>query len=186
MQGDVIIKELWSLKLNPSDLYNIERTINDNPDGGGGHTYIQVPKGQVVNLLSFLKKKYPQNGVAISLSVGNQANPGAAPEQVEFWAKSLGRMRIAQQNRHRHSRLTAWSPSNNFPVLQPNQTTSDAKVLLVGLGGLHIYIARGDNDAVWAGYTTGTPSAEDSKLPFASILWGATRGGYWIYEENES
>ena len=49
-----MIEELWALKVNPSDLYNIERVPEDKPKTGGGHTYIQVPKGQVPHLLKFL------------------------------------------------------------------------------------------------------------------------------------
>lgn len=186
MHGDVKIRELWSLKLNPSDLYNIERPIGDNPSTGGGHTYIQVPKGQVVPLLNFLHEQYPENGVSIVLTVHNQGKPGIAPEEIEFWAKSAGRMRISKQNRYRHSRLSAWSPANGFPVLQPNQDTDDARTLLNNIEGLHIYIARGEDDSVWAGYTTGNPSDEQSKLSFADILWGASPGGYWFYEDNKS
>jgi hypothetical protein len=186
MHGNIKIHELWSLKLNPSDLYNIERTLGDNPTSGGGHTYIQVPKGQVEPLLNFLHQTYPPNGVAISLSVGNQGKPGATPEKIEFWAKSAGRMRISQQNRHRHSRLAAWSPGSGFPVLQSNETTDDARAKLNSIGGLHIYLARGEDDSVWAGYTTGTASTDQSKLPFSSILWGTSRGGHWVYVEDKS
>jgi len=186
MRNNVKIHELWSLRLNPSDLYNIERTLGDNPQTGGGHTYIQIPKGQVQALLNFLHETYPPNSVAISLSVANQGNPDKAPEEVQFWAKSAGRMRISQQNRHRHDRLSAWSPANGFPILQPNETTDDARSLLDNVGGLHIYIARGNDNSVWAGYTTGNPSSEESKLPFANILWGLkSSGGYWVYREEE-
>ena len=184
MHGDIKISELWSLRLNPSDLYNIERTLNDNPIGGGGDTYIQVPKGQVEPLLNFLKKDYPANGVPIELLIGNPNKPNIEPEKVEFCSKSAGRMRISNQNRHRQPRLSAWLPSANFPVLQQNQTTDDARTLLEDIGGLHIYIARGLDNSVWAGFTIGKPSTEEAELPFANILWGTSRGGHWIYKEN--
>jgi hypothetical protein len=187
MNADVKIHELWSLRLNPSDLYNIERELNDNPETGGGHTYIQIPKGQVNNLLNFLHEEYPPNGVDISLNVGDRIKPEAPSEKIQFWSKSANRMRISQQNRHRHSRLTAWSPARGFPVLKPHQTTDDAKKVLNSIGGLHIYLARGTDDFVWAGFTVGTPSARESKLPFANILWGIKNpGGYWIYSEKKA
>lgn len=181
MHSDVKIDELWSLRLNPSDLYNIERTLNDNPDTGGGHTYIQVPRRQVDNLLMFLHERYPQNGIAIRLEVGDSRSPDTGRERLEFWSKSAGRMRIAQQNRYRHSRLTAWSPQRKFPSLRPGETTEDAKRLLNGEGGLHIYLARGVDGFVWAGFTTGAPSLKELKLPFVGILWGNSPGGYWKY-----
>ncbi len=185
MHSDIEIHELWSLRLNPSDLYNIERTRDDNPVGGGGDTYIQVPKNQVNNLLSFLHDKYPPNGVSITLSVGNQAKPGSVTENIEFKSKSASRMRISNQNRHRQPRLSAWSPGNGFPVLKPSQNTDDARDLLKNIGGLHIFIARGVEGTIWAGYTTGTPSANEKELPFTNILWGNSPGGYWIYKDDE-
>ena len=151
---------------------------------GAGDTYIQVPKRQVENLLAFLDETYPVNGFPINLAIGSQSKPGLEPERVEFCSKSAGRMRIANQNRHRKPRLNAWSPSNGFPTLQPSDTTSDAKKLLTDLGGLHIYIARSVNGSVWAGYTIGLSSAKDARQPFANILWGLNNpGGYWAYEE---
>lgn len=186
MRTDVNINELWSLRINPSDLYNIERTSDDNPPGGGGHTYIQIPRSQVQSLLEFLHDEYPPNGFAIRLPVFDRTNPEAPPEEIEFWAKSAGRMRISRQNRHRHSRLTAWSPERGFPTLEPFDTTENAKELLDAIGGLHIFLARGENNLVWAGYTTGIPNPENARLPFADILWGESPGGLWAYKESNS
>lgn len=88
-------------------------------------------------------------------------------------------MRIAQQNRHRHSRLSAWSPAAGFPSLQPGQGTADANKLLTALGEVHIYLARDAHGNVWAGYTKGAPTAKQQQQPFANILWGSSPGGYW-------
>ncbi len=183
MFNNSAINELWSLKINPSDLYNIERSLNDNPETGGGHTYIQVPRGNVENLLSFLHQDYPRNGSSITLEVGVQQNPEMPLEKIEFWSKSAGRMRIAQQNRHRHNRHSAWSPERGFPSLEPGQDTRDASRILQDIGGLHIYIARCSEGSLWAGFTKGIPSKNENSLPFVDILWGNTTGGYWIYEE---
>ena len=38
------INELWSMKLNPSDFYNIERGLGEGPDGGDGQSFIQIAK----------------------------------------------------------------------------------------------------------------------------------------------
>jgi hypothetical protein len=93
-------------------------------------------------------------------------------------------MRIAKQNRHRHSRLGAWNPAAGFPQLQGNEGTQAAKKLIATLGGLHIYIARGNDHSVWAGFTVGSATANESALPFANLLWGkSSPGGYWKYEE---
>jgi hypothetical protein len=178
--------ELWSLRIRGSDLYNIERSLHDNPPGGGGHTYIQVPRVLVSDLLAFLcEPKMPPNGVPITVDVGNQARPDVPPQRLEFWSKSAGRMRIARQNRHRHSRLSAWLPAAGFPSLQSGQTTDDANKLLNELGGVHIYLARDTDGKVWAGYTKGAPTAKQQQQPFANILWGNSPGGYWKHEESK-
>jgi hypothetical protein len=184
MPGQLEIDELWSLKVTPSDLYNIERSWSDRPAKGGGHLYIQVPTSLVDPLLRFLRKTYPPNGVPLILEVNNRAQPDLPVEPLEFWAKSEGRMRIARQNRHRHSRLRAWTPEMGFPSLEAYQDTTDATNLLNSIGGLHIYLARAADGTVWAGYTTGRPSKEEAQLPFANILWGESRGGYWRYEKS--
>lgn len=185
MHDDLNIQELWSLNLNPSDLYNIERPRDVNPESGGGHTYIQIPIGQVQSTLSFLNAEYPPNGHPLTITVHDQTHPDLTPEHVEFWAKSSGRMRIAQQNRHRHKRLTAWSPSRGFPQLGREATTDDARHLLERIGGIHLYLARAQSNIIWAGFTTGKPSVKELTLPFANILWGNSKGGYWIYQGDD-
>jgi hypothetical protein len=184
MHNHLEIDELWSLKINPSDLYNIERYLWDKPATGGGHLYIQVSSGLVNPLLTFLREEYPPNGTPLILEVSNRAQPSLPVEPLEFWAKSEGRMRIARQNRHRHSRLRAWTPEMGFPSLRETQDTADAVNLLSAIGGLHVYLARAADGTVWAGYTTGFPSEAEEKLPFANILWGNSRGGYWRYEKS--
>ena len=183
MIGQLEIDELWSLAISPSDFYNIERIRSDKPASGGGHTYIQVPVGLVNPVLTFLRESYPPKGVPLILNVNNRAQPDLPGEPLEFWAKSAGRMRIARQNRHLHHRLRAWSPELGFPALAANQDTDDARNLLDSIGGLHIYLARAADGTVWAGYTVGRPTKEEAKLPFANIMWGDTKGGYWRYEE---
>lgn len=183
LTNKVVIEELWALKVNPSDLYNIERVPEDKPKTGGGHTYIQVPKGQVPHLLKFLHIGYPDNGKKTTLLVGNQKTPNVDPEELEFWSKSSGRMRIAQQNRISQNRLSAWSPQYGFPKLESFEGTPIASTLLDAIGQLHIYLIRTSDGAVWAGYTKGKPSEEDLQQPFADLLWGQSKGGYWSFKE---
>lgn len=183
MDSQLEIDELFSLKITPSDLYNIERTRSDKPANGDGDLYIQVPVSLVNPLLLFLGKTYPPNGVPLILEVNNRAQPDLPGESLDFRSKSLGRMRIARQNRHRHSRLTAWTPQMGFPSLEAYQDTGDARSLLDSIGGLHIYLARAADGTVWAGYTIGRPSKREAQLPFANILWGDSKGGHWRYEK---
>jgi hypothetical protein len=182
MNDQLEIEELWSLKITPSDLYNIERWPSDKPKTGGGQIYIQVPKSLVDSLLTFLEADYP-DGEPIVLEIHNRAQPDLPTERLEFWAKSMGRMRIARQNRHGQNRLQAWSPDRGFPRLEQYQGTDVAEKLLDSIGGCHIYLARASNGTIWAGFTTGSPSKDEAKLPFADILWGESKGGHWQYEE---
>jgi len=61
VHNNVKTHELWLAQLNPSELYNTERTLCDNPQTGGGHTHIQSPEGRILALLNFLHKTYPPN-----------------------------------------------------------------------------------------------------------------------------
>lgn len=180
------IAELWSMRISAATLYNIERTLDDNPVGGGGAVYIQVARGLVADLLQFLSSKYPNNGEVIELEVGNFLIPEKPKERLTFSSKSQGRMRIANQNRHRATRLSAWSPEGGFPSLEAGQNTADARVLLEHIGGLRIFLVKGEEGDVWAGYTVGEADEAQAKQPFAAINWGtATSGGYWKYEEKK-
>lgn len=180
------IAELWSMRISAATLYNIERTTDDNPQGGGGAVYIQVAKGLVAGLLQFLRSDYPENGEIIEVQVGNFLRPTQPQETLTFSSKSQGRMRIANQNRHRATRLSAWSPDEGFPTLEAGQNTEDAHVVLEEMEGLRIFLVRGEDGNVWAGYTIGEANEAEAKQPFASINWGrSTSGGYWRYEENK-
>lgn len=175
--------EVWSLRLNPSDLRNIEPT--KRPANGGGQTYIQIPSRLVPATLKFLQvKKPPAQGQMISLQVKDPANPKAAPERIEFWVKSDDqggntRMRIARQNRHRHPRFSGWAPNAGFPKLGAGDQTPQAKAKLASVGGVRIFLARDANGVVWGGFTQGAPSLAEQKLPYAATAWAPSAGDYW-------
>jgi hypothetical protein len=175
--------EVWSLKINPSDLYNIERIRGDNPPGGGGHTYIQIPARMVQPTLAFLHAALPPLGTPITRMVKDASQPQLAAQPLEFWIKSSAggqpRMRIARQNRHRHVRFSGWSQSANFPTLPALHGTSHARALLNSLGGIRIFLARDGAQVLWAGFTVGSPSPTEAQLPYASIAWAPSRGGRW-------
>jgi hypothetical protein len=169
--------ELWTLKITPSTLYNIERV--GNPPGGGGHRYIQIPGSRIASILGFLGANMPPP--PIPLQVRNPYNPASAAETVEFDTKSGGRMRITNQNRHSPSsaRPRGWSPQSGFPTLAAGQNTNHSRALLNQLGQVHIYLARDAQGNVWAGYTQGPPTPAEANLPFANIAWGSHPGGHW-------
>lgn len=182
MIPNVDIDELWAIKVNGSDLYDIERPVGVGPKGGGGQSFIQVAKGAVPQLLRFLRAPYPPNGQPIELPVASVGRPGHV-DIVQFASKSQGRMRIPNQNRHRAERVHAWSPANGFPSLPADAvSTEHANELINRLGGLHIYLIRAADGVVWAGFTTGTLDDQGGALPFAYMLSGSHPGGYWRYE----
>lgn len=174
------IDEVWSYRPNASDLYNIERT--KNPIGGGGARYIQIRRGQIPDLLRFLGlPRVPDDPIA--LTVRSHFEPDKS-DVIVFNTKSQERMRIANQNRQFSSRARGWSPAAGFPTLQPTETTRDAQRIIDNLGGLHIYLVRDVEGAVWAGFTTGSvPPPEWADLPFVDGLFGSSDGGYWRFRE---
>lgn len=174
--------EVWCKRLNPSELYNLERRIGDNPYGGGGQLYMQVTQGQFPNLLKFLKiAQPPPLGASIPIDVKDPTQPNKQAETLEFWVKSQNRMRTGPLNRFRASsiRPSGWSPAAGFPTLQAGQKTPDAKALLSAIGGVRVFLARDTAGIVWAGFTKGAPSAAEKQLPYANIAWGSGVGGYW-------
>lgn len=174
------IDELWSYRPNASDLYNIERSIN--PVGGGGARYIQIRKSQLADLLMFLDLPRVPNS-PVSLPVKSHFDPMSS-DIIDFDVKSQDRMRIANQNRNFSHRVAGWSPKAGFPMLGPSDTTQDAEKLLNAIGGLRIYLVRDEHAQVWAGFTKGAVAPpEVANLPFASLLYGNTDGGYWRFEE---
>lgn len=181
MTPAVNIDEIWSLRVNPSDLSNIERPVGVGPATGGGQLYVQIGKTMVQPTLDFLRIKYPA-GSPVNVPVRCWGKNAALVENVEFSDKSQGRMRITNQNRHRANRVFAWSPSNGFPQLSGSASTADAKALIAKLGGLHIWIVRDDTGELWAGYSKGAaPPADQAHQPFAHMLYGSHPGGHWKY-----
>lgn len=174
------INEVWSYRPNPSDLFNIERSIN--PANGGGARYIQIRKSQLSDLLLFLGlPDVPDEPVAVT--VRSHFEPDKTDEIV-FTTKSQQRMRIANQNRHFANRARGWSPSQGFPTLERTETTADAARIIDALGGLHIYLVRDAKGVIWAGFTKGsTPTSDIAGLPFAELLFGSSDGGYWRFGE---
>lgn len=172
--------ELWTRKLQPFELYNIERRLNDNPATGGGELYIQVPETRVPSLLQFLGAQMPPLGAYVALQVKNPVMPNAPPETLQFWAKSQNRMRTGPINRFRASSMRpgGWSPAAGFPTLPAGHGTAQARALLNGIGGVRVFLARDGNGLVWAGFTQGAPTAAEAALPYANIAWRG-QGGYW-------
>lgn len=171
-----VIEELWAHRLNASDLSNVERYPGDGPEGGGGQLYIQLGKLQVPAALKFLRVQY--NDLPVRVEVTNIGT--GAMSWLEFDTKSNGRMRLPNQNRHRGTRLPAWSAAVGFPQLPRSEavTATAANTAWRALGGLHIFLARDDQDVVWAGFTKGVVTG----VPFAALVSGAHPGGYWKYE----
>jgi hypothetical protein len=182
---NIEIIELWSLKLNPSDLSNIERA--HNPKGGGGQRYIQIGSKMVQPTLDFLKIGLVD--LPHVLRIHCIGEPGAV-DDLEFHLKSSDqsggtRMRIANQNRHSRQRCRAWSPERGFPSLDPAQDTGDAQTLFEKIGGVHIFLVRDRSGRVWGGYTTGSTIPDFMRnISFAKILYGGA-GGHWTFEESK-
>lgn len=173
----------WSQRITGSTLYNIERPLGDSPSSGGGQLYIQISGESVKDILQFLGELYPKQGNPIRVV----ARAVGAPEQeqeIEIAEKSAGRLRIANQNRHRANRHPGWSPKQGFPSLSRlNCSTEAANELIEKLGGLHIFLAKDDRGEIWAGYQTGSVTDQSIDPDLRRILSGSHRGGVWFYKE---
>jgi hypothetical protein len=175
--GPASVVELWSKRIHAREFWDVER--GEPLETGGGQLYFQVSRSRVPDLLTFLRTTYPVGGPFV-LRVQAIGRPGTV-ETLEFWSKSMGRMRTGPQNRQSGQRLTAWSPALGFPRLPDDvRSTSQAREALTKLGGLHIFLARDGRDQVFAGYTVGSsPPTSWGSWPFDNILFGANPGGYW-------
>jgi hypothetical protein len=58
------IDSVWYRQLNPADFFNIERTAEAGPEGGGGQGYVDIPTGPRDALFQFLGRSLPGQGEA--------------------------------------------------------------------------------------------------------------------------
>lgn len=152
---------LWR-KITAGDFFNIERTREAGPAGGGGQLYVDIPLGGSISLRDFGNfvggsplsdddSAWPR----FELQVFSASMPIAtAPLLLTPRRGKNRRYRIANQNRQAPGgrRHPAWSADRGFPKA-PNDVASPTDPRMPDLSYLKVFIARTDIGDFLAGYS---------------------------------
>ena len=157
-----LVRSVFWRKITPGDFFNIERTREAGPAGGGGQLYIDIPLGSNISIDefgNFVRGQPLDNDDSTWPNIKVQAFSASTPVVVAplpFTPRRGGnrRYRIANQNRqasgsHRHP---AWSADRGFPEA-PDDVTSSTDPRMPNLSYLKIFIARTDAGEFLAGYS---------------------------------
>lgn len=181
-----LVRSVFWRKITPGDFFNIERTHQAGPAGGGGQLYIDVPLGGSISLHefgNFLHDQTLDNDDSTWPNIEVQAFSASTPivaAPLVFTPRRGGnrRYRIANQNRQAPGgrRHPAWSVARGFPEA-PDDVRSSTDPRMPDLSYLKVFIARTDIGEFLAGYSNS-----------ATILPGWPRGiGFeTLFEPNAS
>ena len=149
-------------KVTPGDFFNIERSGEAGPTGGGGQLYIDIPLGGSISLNDFgnFVMGQPLNDddstwPRIEIQAISASTPiVAAPLVLTPRGGNNRRFRIANQNRQATggSRHPAWSPDRGFPKA-PDDVLSSNDPRMPDLSQLKVFLARTDLGEFLAGYS---------------------------------
>ncbi len=158
------ITSIFWRKVTPGDFFNIERTTDAGPQGGGGQLYIDIPLSDQVGRLSpesfgrfFTGEPLAENSVdwgPIPLTVYTASSPVIQHSLLLTPRRGPNRRyRIANQNRQAAGgqRHPAWSPERGFPQA-PDDIATRRDDRIPDLGHLKVFIAGTDRREFLAGY----------------------------------
>ena len=156
------VRSVFWRKVTRGDFFNIERTRQAGPAGGGGQLYIDIPLGGSISFRDFgiFVTGHPLDDDAsawphIEIQAFSASTPIVVASLVLTPRRGKNRRyRIANQNRqategHRHP---AWSADRGFPKA-PDDVSSPADPRMPNLSYLKVYIARTDVGEFLAGYS---------------------------------
>lgn len=165
-----ITRIFWRAVTN-ADFFNIERSREAAPEGGGGQSYISVSFRGLTHeeLGEFLGVEPPSRIAAdrptVRLDSVPAVNEPSLHAPLEFAARYRpprrdDRYRIARQNRQFQARHPAWTRSSGFPEA-PDDVASSDDPRMPDLTYLKVYVLRLDTGEFYAGFTnTSTRPAE--------------------------
>ena len=161
------IHSIWHRKITPGDFFNIERSAEAGPAGGGGQRYIDIPDSVREGLFIMLDLIPPAedggtwpSGRIMARVIGNTAVAGWLSFELNRVKEK--RYRIANQNRQAAGgvRHPAWTADNGFPQAPDDVATlEDARQYIAG--GLRVYIVRSLAGDFYAGFTQGNMMPAD-------------------------
>ena len=155
------IHSIWHRKITPGDFFNIERSAEAGPAGGGGQRYIDIPDSVREGLFRMLDLTPPaEDGGTwppahiMARVIGNTAVTGWL--SFELNRASERRYRIANQNRQAAGgvRHPAWTAGNGFPQAADDVATLEEARQYIA-EGLRVYIVRSLAGDFYAGFTQG-------------------------------
>ena len=161
------IHSIWHRKVTPGDFFNIERSAEAGPGGGGGQRYIDIPDSVRVGLFTMLGLRTPStSGVAWPLGrinasvIGNTTETGDLSFELNRTAEQ--RYRIANQNRQTAGgrRHPAWTSANGFPEA-PDTVKNREEAAEYVAQGVRIFIVKTLSGDYYAGFTEGTVIPRD-------------------------
>jgi Protein NO VEIN, C-terminal len=153
-----------------ADFFNIERTRQAGPAGGGGQSYISISfQGLAAEDLARFLGVTPSDRLLAERptvrldSVGVVGDPDlrAPLEFAPRYKEGDPRYRIARQNRQFQTRHPAWSSARGFPVAPDDVVRGDTR--MPDLAYLKIYVAQLDSAEYVAGFTN--RDVRPSELP---------------------
>lgn len=154
------IQSIWFRQLTNADFFNIEKTPGTT-HGGGGMTYIDLPKTATEALFRFCNMQPPKasgpfppielKGV---MAIGSPSTSSTL--NMSQNRKGEPRYRIENQNRYMpgSQRHPAWTAAFGFPqALTSLHSAEDAKPYLTE--GLRVFVVRTLDNRYFAGFVTG-------------------------------
>ena len=160
-----LITSLFWRKITRGDFFNLERSRDVGPTGGGGQLYIDIPLGGGISLEEFGRfisgaplDDDDSNWDSIEVRVGCVSDPTTVtPLTLTPRRGQNRRYRIANQNRQAAggSRHPAWTDTRGFPRA-PDDISSLSDSRMPDLSLLKVYIARSDQGRFYAGFTNTT------------------------------
>ena len=160
------IECIWHRKITAGDFFNIERSAEAGPQGGGGQMFIDIPNAAREDLFAMLGLHAPDNingswptGVLSAKVIGNPSVSGEL--QFDLNRRNDRRYRIRNQNRQSvvSERHPAWTSENGFPTAPDDvRTREDAETYIQD--GVRIFIVKSCSEGYYAGFTRGTTMPE--------------------------
>ncbi|MBY9078942.1 AAA family ATPase [Paenibacillus sp. CGMCC 1.18879] len=131
----MIVDAVLYKKMNPGDLWNIDRPAGAGPTGGGGQTYINlaIDDTELVSFLNYgrrtLKPSDHKSRDTITITASTLGAPTEISDITFDPRSNRNDYTIANQHRNRHP---AWTSLRGFPNV-PNNYTSSENVKTSGL-----------------------------------------------------
>jgi hypothetical protein len=174
------IRKIFWRAVTPADFFNVERSREAAPSGGGGQSYFSLSfKGLTHDELGAFLEVAPPSLIrttrpTVTLEEVAVIDAPLLASPLTFRARYLpprtdDRYRIARQNRQFQDRHPAWTPTRGFPRA-PDDVLSAHDPRMPDLTYLKIYVAQLDDGSYRAGFVN-SGVAPPATPPGATILF---------------